>query len=255
MSGGQAGTREGDDRSTSSGRAVLLVEDNVGVAKWVRIALEDCGCRVLWATRIEQARNLLGQHDFDAAVLDVTLPDGNGMDLVAELRTRDHPCAAVVFTGNVGSTAARTAAGLGVAEFLKKPVPPDRLIRAVETAVQRTEALRAFCGPGGMPDAAVIRDSVEARLPDNEPVAQDRLTTAARLDQVAEEFCLSGRQRQAMAGVAHGSTDAEIAHDMEISYSRTRHLLGTMFKKLGLKSRNDFIRFVWDRAHDAKPEA
>ena len=51
----------------------------------------------------------------------------------------------------------------------------------------------------------------------------------------------------AVAGVAEGLSDADIAKAMKVSYSRTRQLLAAAFGKLGLKSRNDFIRFLWER--------
>lgn len=232
-----------------AGVSILLVEDDPRAAKWVRVALEDRGAGILWATRIDQARKLAERHDPEIALLDVSLPDGNGLDLIVELRTRAQPCAVVVLTGNPESHVARIAAGLGVTEFLAKPVELDRLAVAVERAVERSRLLREIIDEHkGDTVQSEIAESVERRLA--EVRAKNPDTTAdssARLASLAAEFGLSARQAQAVAGVAEGLSDADIAKAMKVSYSRTRQLLAAAFGKLGLKSRNDFIRFLWER--------
>ncbi|MCA9685881.1 MAG: response regulator [Myxococcales bacterium] len=228
-----------------------MVEDDPRAAKWVRIALEDRGAKILWATRIDQARMLIERHQPELALLDVSLPDGNGLDLIVELRTRPDPCATVVLTGNPESGVARMAAGLGVTEFLAKPVDLGRLALAVEQARDRSRALRRICAEHkGEAVQSEIEEGVSSRLSGvrERPVSSG--DSSARLAQLAAEFGLSSRQAQAVAGVAEGLSDADIAKAMKVSYSRTRQLLAAAFAKLGLKSRNDFIRFLWERSKD-----
>lgn len=229
---------------------ILLVEDDPRAAKWVRIAMEDRGAKILWATRIDQARLLVERHEPELALLDVSLPDGNGLDLVVELRTREHPCACVVLTGNPESNVARIAAGLGVTEFLAKPVNLDRLHVAVTQARQRTVQLRRILAEHkGSAVQSEIEESVGKRLARVHDKSPEKPTdTGERLASLASEFGLSSRQTQAVAGVAEGLSDADIARAMKVSYSRTRQLLAAAFAKLGLKSRNDFIRFLWERS-------
>ncbi len=238
------------------GASVLLVEDDPRAAKWVRVSLEDRGAKVLWATRIDQARNLIEQHVPDVAVLDVSLPDGNGLDLIVELRMHESPCAAVVVTGNPESAVARMAAALGVTEFLTKPVELERFHAAVLRARERSEQLRQICSEhkgdivhgelasGVAKHLGAIQAQVRARA------QLQPIDSSERLNSLAIEFGLSSRQAQAIAGIAEGLSDADIAQAMKVSYSRTRQLLAAAFAKLGLKSRNDFIRFLWERGSD-----
>lgn len=229
---------------------ILLVEDDPRAAKWVRLAMEDRGAKILWATRIDQARLLIERHEPELALLDVSLPDGNGLDLIVELRTREHPCACVVLTGNPESNVARIAAGLGVTEFLAKPVDLDRLHLAVSQARERTGRLRRILAEHkGHAVQNEIEDGVGKRLAQVRERAPDSpVDSSERLAALAVEFGLSARQAQAVAGVAEGLSDADIAKAMKVSYSRTRQLLAAAFGKLGLKSRNDFIRFLWERS-------
>jgi DNA-binding NarL/FixJ family response regulator len=232
------------------GLTILLVEDDPRAAKWVRIAMEDRGAKVLWATRIDQARMLMERHEPELALLDVSLPDGNGLDLIVELRTREQPCACVVLTGNPESNVARIAAGLGVSEFLAKPVDLARLHVAVDQARDRTVQLRRILAEyKGDVVQTEIEEGVGKRLARAREATPERpIDSGERLAALATEFGLSSRQAQAVAGVAEGLSDADIARAMKVSYSRTRQLLAAAFAKLGLKSRNDFIRFLWERS-------
>ena len=229
---------------------ILLVEDDPHAAKWVRIAMEERGAKILWATRIDQARLLVERHSPELALLDVSLPDGNGLDLIVELRTREEPCACVVLTGNPESNTARIAAGLGVSEFLAKPVELDRLNVAVTQARSRTLQLRRILSEH---KGSSVQSEIESGVGKRLAQAKERSPNAPvdsgeRLAALAAEFGLSARQAQAVAGVAEGLSDADIARAMKVSYSRTRQLLAAAFAKLGLKSRNDFIRFLWERS-------
>lgn len=230
---------------------ILMVEDDPRAAKWVRLAMEDRGAKMLWATRIDQARLLVERHQPELALLDVSLPDGNGLDLIVELRTQALPCACVVLTGNPESNVARIAAGLGVSEFLAKPVDLERLHVAVTAARERTLQLRRILAEHkGNAVQSEIEEGVGRRLAEvrSRTPCDSGVDSSERLALLAAEFGLSSRQAQAVAGVAEGLSDADIARAMKVSYSRTRQLLAAAFAKLGLKSRNDFIRFLWERS-------
>ncbi len=210
---------------------ILLVEDDPRAAKWVRIAMEERGAKILWATRIDQARLLVERHQPELALLDVSLPDGNGLDLIVELRTQELPCACVVLTGNPESHVARIAAGLGVTEFLAKPVELDRLHVAVSQARDRTSQLRRILAEHkGHAVQSEIEDNVGRRLAAvREQSPGKDIDSNQRLALLAAEFGLSNRQAQAVAGVAEGLSDADIARAMKVSYSRTRQLLAAAF--------------------------
>ena len=76
---------------------VLHVEDDPDIVTLVRTMAEDVA-EVVHASTLGQARELLANRHFDLAILDVTLPDGNGMDLVPSLNKASPPVPVVVFS-------------------------------------------------------------------------------------------------------------------------------------------------------------
>ena len=68
-----------------SARRVLIVEDEIGLRRSLARYLEDRGLEVTQAGCISEAEGLLDQIAFDAVVLDVGLPDGDGLTLLARL--------------------------------------------------------------------------------------------------------------------------------------------------------------------------
>jgi DNA-binding response OmpR family regulator len=68
------------------GRKILLVDDDVEFRGLVRIVLHEPGTRIFEAATCAEAMEFARQIDFDVVLLDNVLPDGYGVDLIAELR-------------------------------------------------------------------------------------------------------------------------------------------------------------------------
>jgi DNA-binding response OmpR family regulator len=69
-----------------NGKRILLVEDNERIMISNMTALQYLGAKVEAAFTLAQARSLFAQKTFNAAVLDIMLPDGSGLDLLQEVR-------------------------------------------------------------------------------------------------------------------------------------------------------------------------
>lgn len=101
---------------------VLYVEDNVADADLVRRLLMRAGeYTVEIASTFGQARRRLEENpDFDLVLSDLSLPDGNGMDLLAWIRDRNLPMAVVILTGSGDQDAAVAALKTGADDYLVK---------------------------------------------------------------------------------------------------------------------------------------
>src|SRR5581483_11770433 len=77
------------------GSHILLVEDDVKIARGVQQALEGHGYEVAWATTGAEARTSAVGQEPDLVLLDLNLPDMDGVELASELRTR-HPDTTIV---------------------------------------------------------------------------------------------------------------------------------------------------------------
>lgn len=95
---------------------ILLLEDNITDADLIRRGLISSipDCIIEHASTLQQARKLLVEdHSFDIALLDVNLPDGNGIEFLVEIRQRKFNFPVIVLTGNGDEDAAVTALKIG----------------------------------------------------------------------------------------------------------------------------------------------
>jgi DNA-binding NarL/FixJ family response regulator len=227
---------------------VLLVEDEHAVGAALTDCLEQIGCMVVSKPDLgSAAASARDERElFDVAILDLELPDGNGLELVEFLRTRANPCVSLILTGHDEVEWARRAAAVGVVGFLRKPVSARRLSSEVAKAIERSREMRAWLAArepisiqGEVVAEALVDDLDEVEAPTRSP--RDQVLVLSR------EFGLTDRQTEALALVGEGCRDRQIADAMDVSYSRVRQLLAAGFGKLGVKSRNDFIRFLCER--------
>ena len=122
--------------SVLSALRVLLVEDEPANRAFVRAVIAradpaELGPVVLReATSLAEARAAMAAEPFDAVLVDVRLPDGNGLDLAAELCAGDAPAqtSVVVVSASVLPHERSTALAAGVDAFLGKPFSPVDLI-------------------------------------------------------------------------------------------------------------------------------
>lgn len=118
---------------------VLLVEDEPANRALVRAILTranpaEIGEVVLRdAATLAEAREALAAERFDAVLVDVRLPDGNGLDLAAELRSdrHDEPVKVIVVSASVLPHERSTALGAGADGFLGKPFSPADLVALI----------------------------------------------------------------------------------------------------------------------------
>lgn len=113
---------------------VLIVEDNALVSSAMRILLEATGHTVTEAATVEQA--LLAcensDHPPDVALLDLTLPDGDGLTILTRLRELGRaPRICVAVTGHDDPDIRSRCLAAGCHDVLLKPVPARELARLV----------------------------------------------------------------------------------------------------------------------------
>ncbi|HBC15312.1 MAG TPA: sigma-54-dependent Fis family transcriptional regulator, partial [Erythrobacter sp.] len=117
--------------------AVLIIEDSASLALGFAAQLEEAGYDVALAATLAEAREALGTTRFSAALLDLQLPDGDGLSLL-EKRAAGSP-AFVVITADGSLSRAIAAMRLGAFDFLVKPVAGTRLLATIRAAVEQAE--------------------------------------------------------------------------------------------------------------------
>ncbi len=116
---------------------VLLIEDIPSNAEMYRVILERDGHHVRIVETMAAAQADLACALPDAMLLDLQLPDGNGLDLLHSLRAAGTMVPTVVLTGNGSVQRAVDAMQAGATDFLMKPCSADKLSDAVGQAVMR----------------------------------------------------------------------------------------------------------------------
>ncbi|MDY7097712.1 MAG: sigma-54 dependent transcriptional regulator [Pseudomonadota bacterium] len=117
---------------------VLIVEDSASLALGYAAQLEDAGHEVSLCETLAEARKALSSDAYDTVLLDLQLPDGDGLTLFDALPSSKGNPAILVVTADGSLKRAITAMRLGAYDFLVKPVSGARLLNTVESAAEQS---------------------------------------------------------------------------------------------------------------------
>lgn len=127
---------------------ILIVEDEEKIARFVTLELEHEGYQVEHAADGRTAVNLALERDYDLILLDVLLPQLNGMEVLRRVRKhKDVPVIMVTARDAVMDKVAGLDAGAD--DYLTKPFAIEELFARIRVALKRSEAVRAASGIGG----------------------------------------------------------------------------------------------------------
>jgi two-component system catabolic regulation response regulator CreB len=136
---------------------ILLLEDDPAIARTVAYALEREGIACTHCMLLGDARSLLARERFDAAVLDVGLPDGNGLDLCREIAaTRRLPVLVLSARGEESDRV--LGLELGADDYVAKPFSPREFVARVRALLRRGTP------PPAAPAAALVDDAAGQRV-------------------------------------------------------------------------------------------
>ncbi|MBP8911755.1 MAG: PAS domain S-box protein [Phycisphaerae bacterium] len=125
---------------------ILIIEDDIIDRKLLERLLSQStlgGCAVKHADRLETALRLLKEHPFDIILLDLGLPDSQGMDSVGRLQAYAPHLPIIVLSGLDDENTATHAVQMGVQDYLiKGQVDANLLMRAIRYALERKKAER-----------------------------------------------------------------------------------------------------------------
>lgn len=119
-------------------RPILLVDDEPTVQDLLATALEGEGRRVVVAKDCQEALRALEQEQFMVALVDKNLPDGDGLDLMRQVRKLDPEIELIVITGYGSMESALEAIEIGIFDYITKPFENiTTLVQRVKRAMER----------------------------------------------------------------------------------------------------------------------
>jgi DNA-binding NtrC family response regulator len=128
------------EASLPAAGSVLIIDDEAAIRESLETLLELEGYGVESAATGEDGLARIGERSFDLVLLDLALPDRNGIDLLAEIRAQDPGLSIIMVTAYGTVENAVKAMQAGASNFVQKPWDNEKLLADVRAAVARHRA-------------------------------------------------------------------------------------------------------------------
>ena len=131
---------------------ILIVDDEEVVRLSHLRCLLGTDCNTQVAQNGNEAIRVMEQHPFDVILLDLRMPDLNGLDVLKVIKERWPTSEVIIITGYPSIESAKEAVRLGAYNYLAKPLEPNQIIKAANDAINqkrwaiRSDSKSAFMG-------------------------------------------------------------------------------------------------------------
>jgi two-component system OmpR family response regulator len=115
---------------------ILIVEDETTLNRTLSEGLRELGYQTDEAENIKDAQYFIGIRNYDLVLLDWMLPDGNGLDLVQEVKEKSQRTAVVMISARDDRESEIEAFGLGIDDYIVKPFEFDVLVARLESRLR-----------------------------------------------------------------------------------------------------------------------
>ena len=205
---------------------LLLVEDHASFRQTLALVLdgEPDFEVVAQAGTVAEAREVMGDREADLGVVDLSLPDGEGVELIEELREANPHFAALVLTASLDRAEHARAVEAGAAGVLHKSADVDQIL----DATRRLAAGETLLSPEELVE--LLRLAGQNREEERE--------ARASIEQ------LTRREREVLLALARGLSNKQIAEQLHMSVDTERTHMMNILNKLGVHSRLQALLFA-----------
>ncbi len=116
---------------------ILLVEDDRKIGQFVKKGLEEVSYAVVWVRSCQEAREAAAAGQFDVIILDIGLPDGNGLQLLTEWRGKNLTFQVLILSARHEVDDKIAGLNLGADDYLTKPFSFGELLARLRSLVRR----------------------------------------------------------------------------------------------------------------------
>jgi len=142
---------------------ILIVEDEEGLRRYVRAALEDGGFSIDEAARLDDAAAHIENVPYDGVVLDLGLPDGDGLTLIQKIRRMRGGLPVLVLTARDSVKDRVRGLDTGADDYLVKPFAMEELVARIRALLRRPgQVLGAVLTAGNVTLDTVARNAAVA---------------------------------------------------------------------------------------------
>ena len=205
---------------------LLLVEDHASFRQTLALVFggEPDFEVVAQAGTVAEAREVMGDREADLGVVDLSLPDGEGVDLIEDLRQANPHFAALVLTASLDRAEHARAVEAGAAGVLHKSADVDQIL----DAARRLAAGETLLSTEELVE--LLRIAGQSREEERE--------ARASIEQ------LTRREREVLLALARGLSNKQIAEQLHMSVDTERTHMMNILNKLGVHSRLQALLFA-----------
>jgi two-component system response regulator NreC len=199
---------------------ILLADDHASVREALAAVIDSEPDLDVVATAANgrDAVRLALQHQPDVAVLDLSMPEMNGMAAAAAIRSASPRTAILALTRHADEAYVLSLLRAGAAGYVLKQSPSSELLKAIRTAAAGRRYL--------------------------DPTLEPSLWQRSSADGLPGGTTPTHREKQVLQRLALGLSNKEIANELDISVKTVEVHKGNGMKRLGLRSRSDLVRFA-----------
>ena len=151
-------------RGSNSSARILVVDDEPAIRQSLARYLSRSGYAVETAGTVPEALAAVKRGRFEALVVDLRLPGGSGLDILAEARSLDAETRLILMSGSADVTAASAAVGQRIEALVTKPFDLAAMGAQVDEAVARHQAAHATAEERQLLEARVRQRDTESKL-------------------------------------------------------------------------------------------
>lgn len=124
---------------------ILLVEDDLALGAALAQGLGEAGWRTVWVRRLRETRQFLKEHSPGTLLLDLGLPDGEGLTLLQELRKQGETMSVVVLSAQNEVDTRVRALHEGADDYVVKPFAFTELLARIQAVSRRSSGFASSC--------------------------------------------------------------------------------------------------------------
>jgi two-component system response regulator QseB len=124
---------------------ILIIEDDLDLGAALQQALKTEGISSEWLRRVADAPHAFADDDYDCALLDVSLPDGSGLDLLARWRRAGVALPVMIITARSGLDDRLAGLDGGADDFIIKPFATAELVARLRAVLRRYARQASEC--------------------------------------------------------------------------------------------------------------
>ncbi len=115
---------------------ILIIDDDKDICEYMHLLLTQNGYDVTALTSPRQALETLREEEFHVVILDIMMPELNGMEVLEEIRRFDTDIAIIIFTGYPSVDTAVMSMKYNVSDYIKKPFDVDEFNKTLENILR-----------------------------------------------------------------------------------------------------------------------